>query len=51
VTHYVILGASGAGLTALDQIRQRDGSGSITLITKEPTVAYSRVALPLMAGG
>src|SRR2546426_1389350 len=44
--HYVILGNSAAGLTAIDAIRQRDQTGPITLISKEPDVAYSRVALP-----
>jgi NAD(P)H-nitrite reductase large subunit len=46
VTHYVILGNSAAGLTAINAIRQRDKDGPITLISKEPDVAYSRVALP-----
>jgi NAD(P)H-nitrite reductase large subunit len=46
MTHYVILGASAAGLTAIDAIRQRDRDGRITLISKEPGPAYSRVALP-----
>jgi nitrite reductase (NADH) large subunit len=46
VTHYVILGNSAAGLTAIDAIRERDKSGPITLISKEPDPAYSRVALP-----
>jgi len=46
MTHFVILGNSAAGLTAIDAIRQLDRSGPITLISKEPDVAYSRVALP-----
>ena len=46
MTRYVILGNSAAGLTAIDAIRQRDKSGQITVISKEPDVAYSRVALP-----
>ncbi len=46
MTHYVILGNSAAGLTAIDAIRERDKSGQITVISKEPDVAYSRVALP-----
>ena len=46
LTHYVILGNSAAGLTAIDAIRARDKEGAITLISKEPDVAYSRVALP-----
>src|SRR6266496_1400007 len=46
MTQYVILGNSAAGLTAIDAIRQRDQTGAITLISKEPDPAYSRVALP-----
>ena len=46
MTHYVILGNSAAGLTAIDAIRQRDKTGAITLVSKEPDPAYSRVALP-----
>ncbi len=46
VTHYVILGNSAAGLTAIDAIRQRDKTAPITLVSKEPDPAYSRVALP-----
>jgi NAD(P)H-nitrite reductase large subunit len=46
LTHYVILGNSAAGLTAIDAIRQRDKTGPITLVSKEPDPAYSRVALP-----
>ena len=46
MTQYVILGNSAAGLTAIDAIRQRDKTGPITLISKEPDPAYSRVALP-----
>lgn len=46
MTHYVVLGNSAAGLTAIDAIRQRDKEGPITLISKEPEPAYSRVALP-----
>jgi nitrite reductase (NADH) large subunit len=46
VTHYVILGNSAAGLTAIAAIRQRDKTGPITLVSKEPDPAYSRVALP-----
>ena len=46
MTHYLILGNSAAGLTAIDAIRQRDKTGPITLVSKEPDPAYSRVALP-----
>lgn len=46
MAHYVILGNSAAGLTAVDAIRERDKTGPITLISKEPDPAYSRVALP-----
>ena len=43
---YLILGNSAAGLTAVDAIRERDRDGAITVVSKEPEPAYSRVALP-----
>lgn len=48
MTHYVILGSSAAGLTAIDAIRRRDRTGPITVVTKEAEPAYSRVALPYL---
>ena len=44
--HYLILGNSAAGLSAIDAIRQRDQDGPITVVSKEPGPTYSRVALP-----
>ena len=49
--HYVILGISAAGLTAIDAIRQRDRDGPITVVSKEPEPCYSRVALPYLLSG
>ncbi len=46
MTRYLILGNSAAGLTAIDAIRERDKDGPITVVSKEPEPAYSRVALP-----
>src|SRR3990172_9585396 len=43
---YLILGNSAAGLTAVDAIRERDRDGPITVVSREPEPAYSRVALP-----
>ncbi|MDO8611807.1 MAG: FAD-dependent oxidoreductase, partial [Dehalococcoidia bacterium] len=43
---YVILGNSAAGLTAIDGVRERDRDGPITVVSREPEPAYSRVALP-----
>lgn len=51
MTSYVILGASAAGLSAIEAIRQRDPSGPITLVSKEPEPCYSRVALPYLIAG
>jgi nitrite reductase (NADH) large subunit len=45
---YVILGNSAAGLTAIDAVRERDRDGAITVVSKEPEPAYSRVALPYL---
>src|SRR3990170_7314412 len=43
---HLILGNSAAGLTAVDAIRERDRDGPITVVSREPEPAYSRVALP-----
>src|SRR3990172_11241485 len=42
---YVVLGNSASGLTAIDAIRERHRDGAITVVSKEPEPAYSRVAL------
>jgi NAD(P)H-nitrite reductase large subunit len=46
MTQYLILGSSAAGQTAIEAVRARDKGGAITMVTKEPDVSYSRVALP-----
>jgi NAD(P)H-nitrite reductase large subunit len=48
MTSYLILGASAAALAAIEAIRQRDPSGPITMVSKEPEPCYSRVALPYL---
>lgn len=48
MTQYVILGNSAAGLAAIEAIRQRDQDDPITVVSKEPEPAYSRVALPYL---
>jgi len=48
MTRYVILGNSAAGLAAIDTIRRRDQDSPITVVSKEPGPAYSRVALPYL---
>lgn len=39
---YVIIGASAAGLACAEQIRKEDKSGTITVLTKEAYLPYSR---------
>ena len=39
---YVIIGASAAGLACAEQIRKEDKNGSITILTKEEYLPYSR---------
>ncbi|MBI1885886.1 MAG: NAD(P)/FAD-dependent oxidoreductase [Chloroflexi bacterium] len=51
MSHYLILGVSAAGLTAIDAIRQRDKDGPIIVVSKEPEPCYSRVALPYILSG
>ena len=42
---YVIIGASAAGLACAEQIRKEDKSGSITVLTKEKYLPYSRPSI------
>ena len=42
----IIIGNSAAGLSALDSFRKYDKTSKVTLISKEPGPAYSRVLLP-----
>lgn len=48
--HYVIIGASAAGLTAAKTIRQRDSEGTITVVSIDAQV-YSRVMLHQVLSG
>lgn len=43
---YLIVGGGIAGTTAAEFIRMHDSSGSITIISEEPELLYSRVLLP-----
>ena len=43
--HHVIIGASAAGLAALEAIRSVDGECEVTLLSKEKAPLYSRVGL------
>ncbi|OGY25681.1 MAG: hypothetical protein A2Z11_04490 [Candidatus Woykebacteria bacterium RBG_16_43_9] len=43
---YLIIGGGVAGTSAAEFIRMHDSSGSITIITEEPELLYSRVMLP-----
>jgi NAD(P)H-nitrite reductase large subunit len=42
ITKYVIIGASAAGIGAVEAIREVDPVGSITIISEEPCPQYSR---------
>lgn len=50
-TNYLIIGASHAGLSALEAIRRYDADGSLTLVTAEPDLLYSPTALPYVISG
>lgn len=50
-TNYLILGASHAGLSALEAIRRYDPEASITIVTAEPDHLYSPTALPYVIAG
>ena len=43
--HHVIIGASAAGLAALEALRSVDGEGKVTVLSKEKAPLYSRVGL------
>ena len=47
----VIIGNSAAGLSALEALRKRDRESSVTMIDKEPYLAYSRVITPYFIMG
>jgi NAD(P)H-nitrite reductase large subunit len=42
---YLIIGASAAGLACAEQIRKEDKNGSITILTKEKYLPYSRPSI------
>lgn len=44
--NYLIIGNGAAGTTAAEQIRKKDNSGSITIVTDEDLPFYSRIRLP-----
>jgi NAD(P)H-nitrite reductase large subunit len=43
--HHVIIGASAAGLAALEAVRSVDRACRVTVVSKEPAPLYSRVGL------
>lgn len=49
--HYVIIGASAAGLAAAEMLRQWDPAGAITLISDESHPPYSRPLLTYLLSG
>jgi len=48
---YLIIGGGIAGTTAAETIRNKDDSGTIAIVSKEPHVLYSRVLLPKYVEG
>ena len=50
-THYLIIGASHAGLSALDAIRRWDAESSLTLVSAEKKYLYSPTVLPYVISG
>lgn len=49
--HYVIIGNGGAGVSALQAIRNIDKKSDITIISREKYPAYSPCSLPNLIGG
>jgi len=49
--HYVIIGNGGAGVSALQTIRNNDEKSKLTIISREKYPAYSPCSLPDLIGG
>ena len=49
--HYVIIGNGGAGVSALQAVREVDKKSNITIISREQYPAYSPCSLPNLIGG
>jgi len=49
--HYVIIGNGGAGVSALQAIREVDKTSDITIISREKHPAYSPCSLSNLVGG
>jgi len=50
-THYLIVGASHAALSALHAIRLHDSEGDVTLLTRDDSLPYSPTVLPYVVSG
>jgi NAD(P)H-nitrite reductase large subunit len=48
---YVIIGNGPTAISALEAIREVDRDGSVTIVSKEPHLAYGRVFLPQVING
>ena len=51
MTHYVIIGNSVASIAAVEAIRDQDKDGTITIISDEPHLAYSRPLISCLLAG
>ena len=50
-THYLIVGASHAALSALHAIRLHDTEQEVTLLTRDDSLPYSPTVLPYVVSG
>src|SRR4030067_1161370 len=50
-THYLIVGASHAALSALHAIRLHDPEQAVTLLTRDDSLPYSPTVLPYVVSG
>jgi phenylglyoxylate dehydrogenase epsilon subunit len=50
-TKYLVVGSSHAALEAVAAIRMHDGTGSLTLLTRDPHLPYSPTVLPYVVSG
>ena len=49
--HYVIIGNGGAGVSALQTMREIDSTSEVTIISREQYPAYSPCSLPNLIAG
>lgn len=50
-SHYLVVGASAAGMAAAQAIREKDARGSVTVLSEEADAPYFRPLIPFLVSG